>query len=162
FPFPEETTIESAVNNWCPIRQVAFPGMLDRLAASIHYYLKGVFRIALVDAQNPGLHCRCATGKLARLPVENPFTAEVRLIRRVHKRSKELGRSISPQIVDCQIVGDNQFAVGVFSTWSTMSVSMGALWDCNSRPRSFTDLAICKPDVSRALPSGTPNRPNPA
>src|SRR5437870_3288477 len=56
----------------------------------------------------------------------------------------------------------NQFAAGVFSTRSTMIVSMGALRDCNSRPRSFTDLIIGAPDVSGAPASGTPNEPNPA
>jgi len=52
----------------------------------------------------------------------------------------------------------NQLAVGVFSTRSTTIVSIDALRDCNSRPRSFTDLMI---GAAGALASGTPNEPNP-
>src|SRR2546422_11665772 len=42
-PFPEETTIESAVNNRHFIRQAAFPRTLYRLAARAHAYLKAAF-----------------------------------------------------------------------------------------------------------------------
>src|SRR5207247_2202504 len=72
-PFPEETTIESLANSRYFIRQAAFPRPLDRLAAGAHAYLKGAFRIAVVDPQNPGLHRHRAAGEVARLPVENPF-----------------------------------------------------------------------------------------
>src|SRR2546428_3479224 len=96
-PFPEETTIESAVNNRHFIRQAAFPRTLDRLAARAHAYLKAAFRIAVVDPQNPGLHRRRAAGQVASLPVENPFTAEVRFHRRIHKNAaKELRLPVYP------------------------------------------------------------------
>jgi hypothetical protein len=55
-PFPEETAIESAVNNRYFIRQAAFPRTLDRFTAGAHTYLKAAFRIAVVDPQNPSVH----------------------------------------------------------------------------------------------------------
>src|SRR5947208_1646070 len=55
-PFPEETIIESAINNRHFIRHAAFPRSLDRLGPRAHAYLKAAFWIAVVDPQNPGLH----------------------------------------------------------------------------------------------------------
>src|SRR5262249_13484395 len=95
-PFPEEMTIESAVDNRYFIRQAAFPRTLDRLAAGAHAYLKAALRIAVVDAHDRGLHRRRAVGEVARL-VENPFTAEVRFRRRVHKTTpKEIATASMP------------------------------------------------------------------
>jgi hypothetical protein len=96
-PFPEETIIESPANNRYFVRQTTFPRTLDRLAAGAHAYLKTAFRIAVVDPQPPGLHRRRAAGEVARLPVENPFTAEVRLQMRVPKgTAKEFRLPVYP------------------------------------------------------------------
>jgi hypothetical protein len=52
--------------------------VFDRLATGAHVHSKSAFRIAMVDPHDAALHGGCTGSECTRLPVQNPFAAEIR------------------------------------------------------------------------------------